>query len=327
MPRHISFAEARRLILDRADLERSGWRSRDITDAVREGRMLRIQRNRYVLAEQFDDLWPEARHLVEIAAADAERKDGTSVFSYQSAAVLWGLPLARHVPDAVHVSLPADGRLVSRAALRRHADRLEPSEITNPFDVPCTTLARTLWDVCRVLPPSSGVAAADAALRIVASTSGGDPEAVERWRQSVLDIGRRKRGSRGAARAGTVIAFANGLAESTGESIARWMLAEIGFARFRLQVPVRGPAGSDYRVDIELEDENVLVEFDGAVKYRDDELRAGRHLDDILLLEKQREDWIRGVTQKRLVRIGWTDLDTPQVLAARMAAFRISPRP
>ncbi|MFJ6678696.1 hypothetical protein ACIQLK_06150 [Microbacterium sp. NPDC091382] len=326
MPRHISFAEARRLVLDRATLERAGWRSRDITEAVKDGRMRRIQRNRYVLAEPFDDLWPEARHLVEIAAADGERHDGTSVFSYQSAAVLWGLPLARHVPDAVHMSMPSGDRMTSRPALRRHADRLEPSEITARFGVPCTTLARTLWDVCRVLPPSSGVAAADAALRIVAADSGGDPEAVERWRQGVLAIGRRKRGSRGAARAEAAIAFANRLAESTGESIARWMLAEIGFARFRLQVPVRGPAGSDYRVDIELEDEGVLVEFDGAVKYRDGELRAGRHLDDILLQEKQREDWIRGVTQKRLVRIGWADLDTPEVLAARMAAFRVSPR-
>ncbi|MFI8633760.1 hypothetical protein ACIGEP_14320 [Microbacterium sp. NPDC077663] len=323
--RHISFSEARRLTLDRVALERAGWRSRDIAAAVKDGRMRRIQRNRYVPTEQFEDLWPESRHLVEIAAADAERRSGTSVFSYQSAAVLWGLPLARHVSGAVHMSMPAEDRMTSRPALRRHADRLESSEITERFGVPCTTLARTLWDVCRTLPPSAGVAAADAALRM-SRLDPDDPDASERCRRSVLDIGRRKRGSRGAARAVAVVTFADGLAESTGESVARWMLAELGFARFRLQVPVRGPAGADYRVDIELEDEGVFVEFDGAVKYRDESLRAGRRIDDILLLEKQREDWIRGVTQKRLVRIGWADLDTPEILAARLAAFRVIPR-
>ncbi|MCM3695707.1 hypothetical protein [Microbacterium oleivorans] len=323
--RHISFSEARGLILDRASLERAGWRSRDITAAVKSGRMLRVQRNRYVASEQFEQLWPEARHLVRIAAVDGEMKDGTSVFSYQSAAVLWGLPLARHEPDAVHASMPGDDRMTSRLGLRRHADRLEPSEVAVRLGVPCTTLARTLWDVCRILPPSAAVAAADAALRISQSESD-DPDAGERLRQGALEIGRRKRGSRGAARAEAVIAFANPLAESTGESLARWMLAEIGFTRFALQVPVRGPGGSDYRVDIELEEESIFVEFDGTVKYRDEALRAGRNLDDILLLEKQREDWIRGVTQKRLVRIGWADLSTPDALAARLAAFHVRPR-
>lgn len=326
MQRHISIVEARQLVTDRSVLEGAGWRSRDITDAVRSGRIIRLQRNQYVPAELLTELWPESRHLLGIAAADAERKGGSSVFSYQSAAVLWGLPLARHLPDAVHMSMLTDDRMSSRAGLRRHADRLHPSEVTERFGLPCTTLERTIWDLCRTVAPTTGIAAADAALRSTVRDAGGDRTAADVCRRAVLELGQQHHASRGARRAEAIVAFADDRADSSGESITRWLLAEIGFRRIGVQVRVPGPSGTDYRVDVELEDEAVFVEFDGAVKYQDDAMRGGRSIEDVLLAEKRREDWIRGVTQRRLVRVGWADIESADSLATRLRAFGVSPR-
>jgi hypothetical protein len=43
----------------------------------------------------------------------------------------------------------------------------------------------------------------------------------------------------------------------------------------------------------------------------------------VLLDEKRREDWIRGVTQKRFVRVEDPHIVTTEALAARLAGFGI----
>ncbi|MCK6080279.1 hypothetical protein KZX28_06555 [Microbacterium sp. EYE_384] len=176
------------------------------------------------------------------------------------------------------------------------------------------------------MAPETGVAAVDAALRGAVQGAGGDRAAAEICRQAVLDLGRRHHASRGARRAVSVVNFADDRAESTGESVTRWLLAEIGFSRIGMQVRVPGPSGADLRVDLELEDEAVFVEFDGEIKYRDDGLRDGRSVEEVLLAEKRREDWIRGVTQHRVVRIGWADIASVDALAVRLRAFGVFPR-
>lgn len=85
-------------------------------------------------------------------------------------------------------------------------------------------------------------------------------------------------------------------------------------------------AGSGhYFVDFGLDDVHALGEFDGRTKYVDGRYTVDRTADQIFDQEKQREDWIRGVTGLPLVRWGWSDISSAATLGARLAAFGIRP--
>ena len=88
---------------------------------------------------------------------------------------------------------------------------------------------------------------------------------------------------------------------------------------------VAGPAGRDYFIDFGLDDVPAWGEFDGEGKYRDKAMRSGLTLEQVLLREKQREDWIRGVTQRPFARWKCEHLRTRDTLGARLASFGIRP--
>ncbi len=324
MLRHITFDQALASTRTRAQLREIGWNWRDIERALASGEVRRLQRNRYVKESLWRELWPESRHLLEVAAAEAEMRDGSAVAAYESAGVVHGLPLYRHIPTAVHLTLPDDARASSRAGLMRHRDALPDVDVEERDGILCTTLERTTFDVVRVLSREASVAFADAALRRVAMTDDDyDFVAAEEWRALMLERIARASGVRGVRQAAEVIRFADGRAELPGESVTRLQLARLGFVRLELQVPVPSPAGRDYHLDLDLEEVETFVEFDGQGKYLDEALRSGRSLEEVLLDEKRREDWIRGITQQRFVRVESPHILTPDALAARLTAFSI----
>jgi hypothetical protein len=324
MPRHLSYPDAAKLVHSRADLTSAGWRSRDITVAVASGRITRLQRNRYAEADAIAELWPESRRRVDVAAAASELRDGNGVFAYESAASLWELPLYRQPAGPVHVSLPEGERMSSRHRLRRHSDQLPADDLAEVDGVPCTSLERTVWDLIRTLPYAAAVAVADAGLRRSALRDRRyDAARADAWRTRMFERVAGAPGARGIRQAIRVIEFADGRAELPGESVTRVHLERLGFARVGLQVPVLKSDGGAYRVDLEIEDLGVFVEFDGLDKYGAD-LRGGARLDDVLLAEKRREDWIRGVTNKRLIRLESKHIVTADALRERLAAFGIT---
>lgn len=299
---------------------------RAIARAVASGEHRRLQRNRYVSNNLWADLWPESRHLLEVCAAAGEMRDGGAVASYESAGVLHELPLYRHVPAAVHVTTPPGSRMSSRRGLTRHSDLLPDEDIDVLFGIRCATLDRTVFDLVRTLGVEAALAVADAALRQVAMVEKAyDEVAAEGWRQRMLERCARSRGVRGIRQAETVIRLADGRAESSGESVSRLQLRRLGFRRLRLQVAVAGPHGREYHVDIEIEDANAYYEFDGVGKYLEEAMRSGRTLEQVILDEKRREDWIRGTTQKRFARAESPHIVTPATLGKRLAAFGITP--
>ncbi len=301
-------------------------RSRDITRAVASGELRRLQRNRYVHADLWSELWPESRHRIEVCAAVSEMRGGRGAASHDSAGVIWTLPLYRHTPIAVHLTMPIGERMSSRSGLQRHHDSLPDEDVTSLFGIRCTTLERTVFDLVRTLTPEAAIAVADAALRQVAMVGKTyDVDAAEAWRQRMLERCARARGVRGIRQAIEIIGFADGRAELPGESVSRWRLTQLGFRRLRLQVPVPSPHGTEYRVDIEIEDVRTFFEFDGVGKYLDEAGRTGRTIEQVMLDEKRREDWIRGTTQKRLVRVESPHILTTTALAQRLAAFGITP--
>jgi hypothetical protein len=105
--------------------------------------------------------------------------------------------------------------------------------------------------------------------------------------------------------------------------VSRLLLRQLGFADPELQVPVRGPHGADYLVDFDLGP--VWGEFDGAVKYTDARFLNGRTPARALADEKEREDWIRGVTGKRIVRWQMPHLATTSAFRRHLASCGVHP--
>jgi hypothetical protein len=157
------------------------------------------------------------------------------------------------------------------------------------------------------------------------SADGYDEAAAVEWRGRMLDRVASAKGKRGVRNAAQVIRFADGRAELPGESVTRLRLAQLGFSVFRLQIPVAAPRGGEYRVDIGIEEVDAFLEFDGQGKYLDEALRAGRTVEAVVLDEKRREDWIRGVTQRRLVRVEEAHIRSADALGRRLTDFGILP--
>ncbi len=286
----------------------------------------RVQRGVYVPRVAVDDLWPQADLRLRVVAAARQMRGGDAVISHVSAAVLHGLDLSGIAGRPVEMTVAGDRRMSSRPGLKRHHDELHPDDIVTVEGLRCTSLERTVFDVARVASLESAVACADAAARRVAvSERVLDPGAQEAWRQRLRLRAAAASGRRGVARARWVIEFCDGRAELPGESLSRLQLFRLGHRIFDLQVPVEGPSGETYEVDIGLPEARTFWEFDGEGKYLDEARRSGRTLDEVLLREKRREDWIRGVTQWRLYRGGFRDVATADALAARLAAFGVSP--
>ncbi|KAA9135609.1 hypothetical protein [Microbacterium caowuchunii] len=306
-------------------LSAAGISERGVARDVASGSLVRVHRGWYLHGALWQELWPESRHLAHVLAVSLSARGSDPLFCLVSAACLWGLPLYRITPRRVHVY----SRNVDRHStpdVLRHEGGVPDHDIAERHGLRCTSLARTVYDLARMLPAEAGLAAADAALASV----GGDPRAFDDDRADALkaDLDRRTtaRAVRGIRRAREVLALSDGRAQLPLESVARLQLVRLGFQRPRLQVPVADPHGGSYWIDIALDDVEAFCEVDGQTKYLDEALRSGRSLEQVLLDEKQREDWIRGVAQRRMARVGDVHVRDLGALRIRLAAFGIRPR-
>lgn len=291
------------------------------------GELVRIRSGFYATGRTWTGLYAEDRHLLKVVAADAARRDGDVVFSSVSAAVAHGLPLFQIVPEYVHVAGPrTDAVARPKAGLSHHSALLSDGDKVVIDGVPCTSLARTVFDLVRTIPRAPAIAAADAALRLVAwdpRSRKYDEAAAEAFRRQLLDRLTTARGARGVRQARFVVAFADGRAQLPGESVSRLHLHDLGFAPARLQVPILGPRGEDWAIDFSLDDVDAWGEFDGTGKYTDPAFLRGRTAEQAVLAEKYREDWIRGTTNRRFARWGMVHIGSADDLARRLAAFHI----
>jgi hypothetical protein len=179
----------------------------------------------------------------------------TAVLSHLSAASLWGwhVPL---VPDdgRVHLTVPPDGRVRSRADRRIHCSHVPAPERRDLRGIPVTSPSRTWIDVASVVPPAALLALTD---QMLARGFPGD---------EFPRILRRSPGRRGVVMARRVLPCADALAGSPMESVLRWLLYESALPRPVLQHVIRGKDGAFLgRVDLAWPDRRVLVEFDGDV--------------------------------------------------------------
>lgn len=178
--------------------------------AVRRGELHWISHGRYGLPSLGRD----------VVAAHGVR----GVLSHQSAAMWLGWPVK--TPGAVtHVTVPRRRRLAASPQLRPHFTDLAPDDVVDGI---CTSVARTLLDCLRTLPPDEALAVADSALR------DGVPRAV-------LDQVARR--ARGPGRPGVLraVAHADAGAANPFESCLHSIALEVPGLDVRPQVEVRGP--------------------------------------------------------------------------------------
>jgi hypothetical protein len=319
--RHVTPEEIRSLLISRRSLDRAGCSSRSIQVALESDRLHRVRRGWYLPRDTWDALWPESQHLTEVIAMALATRGSDPVFSHASAAVLWGLPLYRVKPRRVHVVSDRAHPRHSIPGIMRHESPVPPADVAEIGGVLCTSLSRTVYDTTRVLGDEAGLALMDAAIARI----GGDPwefddDAAETW-TGELDRRLRIPGARGVVRARRVAELADGRAQLPLESVTRYRLHQLGFPRARLQTPVPRADEGFYWLDIAIEGARTFIECDGKEKYLDPELRAGRSIEQVLLDEKAREDWIRGTTGWRIVRVGSDDMRTLESAEAKFRGF------
>lgn len=287
---------------DRAELYR----------AVARGDLVRLTAGAYMDARFWSSARPDERHRCALRALAALRPD--VVFGGVSAAIAWHRPLigaAPELPEAV-VAGAAGGR--SNRSTRARTTSV-PFEVVEVERMRVTSLARSLVDAARVSTAVRAVAMLDHALSTRAFSESWPASARVHRHELLAELHRGTH--RGRARARQAIAFADGAAQSPGESWSRVLIEQLGFASPVLQQEFRDSDGLIGRVDFFWPHWRLIGEFDGEGKYQRDEFTRGRDAASIVIAEKHREDRLRAL-RYGVVRWGWDDLRQPSRLRRKL---------
>jgi hypothetical protein len=240
------------------------------------------------------DITPQDKYKArcEMALMDTSRH---AVLAGPSAALLWEMPL-QELPEKVFL------RGVTRSGARTGIQVFSgdaPAVDLNAVRI--TPPALTVVDCARVLSPRDGLIVADAALHDGLCT-------LEELREVLATMPR----ARGIGWARWVVAEADPLAESPGESWTRMVLRDLGYepvSQYELQSP-----GFVAYVDFMLDD-RLGIEFDGAGKYRNT---------GVVVREKVRHGQAEECG-KLLMRVVWHQLQEPARIDRRVRSYGIAP--
>ncbi|XVX21336.1 type IV toxin-antitoxin system AbiEi family antitoxin domain-containing protein [Actinomycetota bacterium] len=260
-------------VLSTRDATAGGLSSHGLSRLCRAGLITPLTRGFYAVAEVPDAV---ARHRLTTLAL-LRRFGPATVASHHSALLLEGLPVCKKALHTVH--------LTRRAG--RSTRVLEGARIHASLDIDCGPRTVPLAVACAqaglVAPPVWSAVAADAALHA------GRVELAE-----LEDAVSLLRAHTNISAVRAVMADLDGRHESAGETLSAHIMRRLEY-RFTPQVSI-GPWTCDFALD----DEPVMIEFDGLLKYRG---LAGA----ALAAEKSREDDIRA-RGRVVVRLIWDDL-------------------
>lgn len=290
-----------------------GGELRSLSRDVERGLRRRLLPGVYVDRRRFDALPPRQQHLVRMLAF-AATCDEPPLFSHWSAAVAHDLPFLGDRLATVHTTTQRrSGR--SRIGLSAHLLALPEADVTEVHGLRVTSPARTVVDIACAAPFDDGLVLADAVLHA------GLVQSKDELRE-VLASGASRKGS---VRAHEVIDFADGDAESPGESIGRRTMFRLGVERPVLQWTIRTVEGVLVaRLDFHFPSVNVGAEFDGRVKYFDPRYTGGA-VNEVLYREKRREDEARSHLAG-LARFGWREAGSVHLLGPILARAGVRPR-
>ena len=284
-----------------------GFSDAEIRGARAAGTLVRVYRGLY--APGLPD--PGSRRPLDVLRIlGVAGESPTMAVSHASAAVLHNIPLWKVDPAIVHLTRSARGGSVRSPRRMVHSAQTTAGELTTVRGVLVTSVARTLVDLSRTHTFESAVIACDHALA---------NELVKP--AELLTAMDRARHRPGNAKARRAVGFADGRAESPGESRTRVLMHRLGLEPPDLQIEVFDHNETFLgRTDLGYHREAVLIEFDGAIKYGK-LLRDGQRPSDVVVKEKLREDRMRAVGAS-VLRLVWSDLDQPQSVLRRIAEVR-----
>lgn len=281
-------------IITTAEFLAAGVTTNQIRALAQRGALVRLGRGVYADAAKtgkYSDLIG-GEHLLQAVAALAVVGPGATV-SRQSAAQLYGIALLRKPGKTVTLTCPPQRGGRARAGIKLYAANLPAGHLDGRVRFRLTTPARTVVDLARTLDFRAGVVTADSALHKKLTTK-------DELRLVIAACPQ----LRGIKRAREVVEFADGLAESPLESIARVVFRDCRLPPPELQVWLR----EDVRVDFYWEKYRTIAEVDGAAKYDLDPGRARAQLDRDRLLRRDGFE---------VVHFTWAEItENPSLVAA-----------
>jgi hypothetical protein len=309
-----------------------GYTDDEIRRLKRTQQWLVVRHGAYVdrdLAPAQDDRagWHRLRTLAVL-----HRVDAPAVATHSSAATLLSLPQWDTDLSTVYLTRDRHHAARNEAGVAHRDATLPESQVTCVDGVACSDGARTAWDIAREFGFEAGVVTADAVLRLGADRARRPAEeagVLPRRGATRHDLDRLAEAMADWPRARTAVeafSFADGGAESVGESLARMFVVSLGFPAPRTQVVIES-AGFIARVDMLIEALDWVLEFDGRLKYRRTRDDCDPVVDDgdIVWAEKIREDGLRGAG-KHVSRVIWTDMFGARRRVAGAALWRTAER-
>ena len=272
----------------------------------------------FALRETWGVLRPDARERFIVRAY--ARLHGDAVFCGVSAALMHGLPVSYAQLDALHLYAPPGRKASSTRHIVWHRQSATSmASVTEVDGVSAACMAQAVVESLCTSAFEDALAIGDGFLRRLK---------VERCLLQEL-VEQRAGGRRGVVVAREAARFADGRAESGGESVARGVMVRAGILPTTLQQTFRDPTDAQqaYRADFVFELRSgmkVLGEFDGRVKYIDEGMLAGRDSIDAVLAERQRESRLTMLGMP-VVRFSWRDVTTPGRIERLLDAAGVTP--
>ncbi|HLS45666.1 MAG TPA: type IV toxin-antitoxin system AbiEi family antitoxin domain-containing protein [Ornithinicoccus sp.] len=300
-----NLAERHHGLLTTAQLRLAGTSHKSVRHWVAASELIRLTRGLYVLGDHY----PRdraARHLLLARGSLLLVPDG--VLSHGTALLAHGIPVIT-VPPEVRLQRPLSPGVQRKGQVRRQGIVIDatqtPTTMTTSYG-PTVPVGTAILQHAKARGVEEGLASADAAVRAALVP----PR--ELREQASSDMGPHSR------RARQVADLADGRIESVGESRLRFVCS-LGGVDVVPQATIRDESGTFVaRVDFRVRGTNVLLEFDGRVKYA---AANGSALWD----EKRREDRLRRLGYV-VVRVVWADLADPMALIARIQDALLSER-
>ena len=313
---------ARHHVVSTRDATRLGLGPSDLRRMVKQGEIRRLIRGWYAVGApdaqsapwEGADEWETARAQHRLLSVALLRSfEGRVVASHQSALVLHGARLWKSDLTTAHLCRSDDDHTRRRpAAILHPACGVQAVETADGFrTVPVATAVvqvglRAPRDGLPPFPFESLVAA-DGALHDGLVT-----------KEELEAAVKAHSGHPGIHGVRTLLARADGRHESVGETRLAHTMRALGY-RFTPQVWVSA-GGRRWRADFVLDDDPVIIEFDGLAKYSGGlPDPSPEQLRKTFAEEKWREDRLRG-TGREMVRVVWAEADDAHVVQTRLDA-------
>lgn len=290
----------------RAQAREAGYDDRAVARQMRAGQWHRMRRGYYTFSDIWTALDAVGRHHA-MTRAVAHSLGSCVAVSHVSGLVLhgvdvWGVDLSR-----VHVTRLDGGPGRVEGDVVHHEGRCGEDDQVEVGGAVVLASARCAIEAASRTTNEAALVLFDALLRRGLADHDqlfGQFELMEHWPYTQhLHI---------------PIRMADAAAGSVGESRGRWLFRSCGLPAPVLQYVVRDADGDIVGIcDWAWPEHGLLGEFDGRIKYGR-LLQPGQRPGDVVFAEKVREDQLREITEMGMVRLIWTDYDSPAATAARV---------